>query len=189
MRTKLKNDTPVQHKYNTITKQLYSEMKQYQDDLLNKQWIIHSYSEYECRCCSRCCNRCSVVDAVKNYGTAHLCGLSQDYQKLNGKIIPHRLLLSRIQNVIYSLGGRNSLHCWIKVNHTISYTYILISKDIMRLEHFGDFVSRCVCTLGWWRCMLVFNALWSIALVVTVTSFLYHTSMVCQYSQHLSMTR
>ena len=178
MRTKLKNDTPVQQKYNTITKQLNSEMKQYQDDLLNKQWIINSYSEYA-----------SVVDAVKKYGTVHLCGLSQDYQKLNGKIIPDRHLLSRIQNVIYSLGGRNSLHCWIKVNHTISYTYILISKDIMRLEQLGDFVSRCVCTLGWWRCMLVFNALWSIALVVTVTSFLYHTSMVCQYYQHLSMTR
>ena len=46
MKISWKDQVPVQQNYNSISKQLYNEIKYSIEDLLNKQWIIHSYSEY-----------------------------------------------------------------------------------------------------------------------------------------------
>ena len=45
MKISVKDQVPVQQNYNTIPKQVYSETKYYIENLLNKQRIIHSYSE------------------------------------------------------------------------------------------------------------------------------------------------
>ena len=92
MKINLKDQVPVQQNYNSIPKELYSEMKYYIEDLLNKQWFIHSHSEYSF----------PVVAVRKKDGTIHLCC---NYRKLNQKTIPDRHPLPRIQNVIDNLGG------------------------------------------------------------------------------------
>ena len=46
MKVKLKDEILVQQSYNTISKQLDSEIKHYIEDLLKNQWIIYSCSEY-----------------------------------------------------------------------------------------------------------------------------------------------
>ena len=92
MKINWKDQVPVQQNYKSIPKQLYSEMKYYIEDLLNKQWIIHSHSEYSS----------PVVAVRKKDGTIRLCC---DYRKLNQKTIPGRHPLPRIQNVIDNLGG------------------------------------------------------------------------------------
>ena len=92
MKINLKDQVPAQQNYNSIPKELYNEMKYYIEDLLNKQWFIHSHSE----------NSSPVVAVRKNDGTIHLCC---DYRKLNQKTIPDRHPLPRIQNVIDNLGG------------------------------------------------------------------------------------
>ena len=92
MKINWKDQVPVQQNYNSISKQLYNEIKYNIEDLLNKQWIIHSHSEYSS----------PVVAARKKDGTIRLCC---DYRKLNQKTIPDRHPLPRIQNVIDNLGG------------------------------------------------------------------------------------
>ena len=67
-------------------------MKYYIEDLLNKQWIIHSYSEYS-----------SPVVAVRKQDVT-IC-LCYDYRKLNQKAIPDTHSLLRIQYVIDNFGG------------------------------------------------------------------------------------
>ena len=46
MKINLKNQVLVQQNYNSIPKQLYNDMKDYFEDVLNKQSIIHWHSEY-----------------------------------------------------------------------------------------------------------------------------------------------
>ena len=46
MKIRLKDDIPVQQNHSTMPNQLHGEMKQYIEDLLNRQWVINSYSEY-----------------------------------------------------------------------------------------------------------------------------------------------
>ena len=46
MKVKLKDEILVQQSYNTISKQLDSEIKHYIEDLLKNQWIIYSCLEY-----------------------------------------------------------------------------------------------------------------------------------------------
>ena len=89
MKINLKDQVPVQQNYNSI---LYSEMEYYIEDLINKQWITHSYSEYSYL----------VVAVTKKDGTIRLyC----DYRKLNQKPIPDRHPLPRVQDVTDNLGG------------------------------------------------------------------------------------
>ena len=63
MKINLTDQVPVQQNYNSIPNQLYSEMKYYIEDLLNKQWIIYSHSEY----------LSPVVAVWKKDGTICLC--------------------------------------------------------------------------------------------------------------------
>ena len=92
MEINLNDSTPVQEIYNSIARPLYDELKHYIEDLLNKQWIIHSKSAYSS----------PVVAVRKKDGSLRLCC---DYRKLNNKTIPDRHPLPRIQNIIDNLGG------------------------------------------------------------------------------------
>ena len=69
MKISLKDETPVQLNYNSVPRHLYKELKEYIEDLLNKQWIVHSKSAYS-----------SPILAVrKKDGSIRLCC---DYRKL-----------------------------------------------------------------------------------------------------------
>ena len=75
MKIRLKDNIPCQATYNSLPRPVYQELKRYAEDLLNKQWMTNSHSEYS-----------SLAVAVrKKGGTLRLCC---DYRKLNAKTIP-----------------------------------------------------------------------------------------------------
>ena len=65
----LRDSVPVQQTYHSLPKHLYRELKNCTEDLLNKQWIVHSNSAYSS----------PVVAVRKKDATLRLCC---DYQKL-----------------------------------------------------------------------------------------------------------
>lgn len=70
MGIKLSDETPVQKRYNTIPKPLYPEIKAYIEDLLNRNWIKQSNSDYSS----------PIVAVRKKDGGLRLCC---DYRSLN----------------------------------------------------------------------------------------------------------
>ena len=80
----IKDDHPVQLNYNSVPRHLYSELKMYIEDFLNKQWIVNSSSVYSS----------PNVAVKKKDGTMRVCC---DYRKLNAKTVPDRHPLLRIQ--------------------------------------------------------------------------------------------
>ena len=91
MKIRLKDNIPCQATYNSLPHPLYQELKHYVEDLLNKQRITSSHSEFSS----------PVVAVRKKDGTLQLCC---DHRKLNAKTIPDRHLLPCIQDIINSLG-------------------------------------------------------------------------------------
>ena len=88
----LKDDTPVQRQYHRIPRPLYPEVKNYIEDLLNREWITKSESSFAS----------PVVIVRKKCGSMRLC---IDYRQLNGKTIPDRYPLPRIQEMLDNLAG------------------------------------------------------------------------------------
>lgn len=83
MKINLQNNVPVQQTYHSVSKHLYRELRNYSEDLLNKQWILHSNSAYSS----------PVATVKKKDGTLRLCC---DYRKLSSKTIPDGHPLPRI---------------------------------------------------------------------------------------------
>ena len=46
MKIQLENQVPVQNNYNCIPKSFYKEIKDHVEDLLNRDWIVASESNY-----------------------------------------------------------------------------------------------------------------------------------------------
>lgn len=92
LKINLKDDTPVQKCYNSIPKPLYKVVKEYVQNLLDRGWIKKSSSAYSS----------PVVCIRKKYSSLRLC---VDFRELNRKTIPDRHPLSRIQDLLDSLGG------------------------------------------------------------------------------------
>ena len=88
----LKDETPVQRQYRRIPKPLYKEVKQYLEDLLNRQWIKQSSSSYAS----------PVVIVRKKSGAMRLC---IDYRELNKRTVPDKYPLPRIQEMLDNLHG------------------------------------------------------------------------------------
>ena len=82
----------MQKNYLSIPKPLYAEVKQYIENLLNRQFITKSKSPYSS----------NVVCVRKLDGTMRLC---IDCRSLNDKTIDGRHPLPRIQESLDSLGG------------------------------------------------------------------------------------
>ena len=148
MKINWKDQVRVQQNYNSISKQLYNEIKYNIEDLLNKQWIIHSHSEYSS----------PVVAARKKDGTIRLCC---DYRKLNQKTIPDRHPLPRIQNVIDNLGGNKFFSL---LDQSKSYHQLHLNPEgrwyIAFITPWG-FTSGCGCLSDWWMHLLAFRYLWN----------------------------
>ena len=91
MKIRLKDDIPCEATYNSLPHPLNQELKHLVEDLLNKQWIINSHSEYSS----------PVVEVRKKDGTLRLCC---DSRKLNANSFPDCSPFSRIKDIIDSLG-------------------------------------------------------------------------------------
>ena len=85
---------PVQKKYTSIPRPLFPEVKQYIEDLLNKQWIKKSRSNYSS----------PVVAVRKRDGDLRLC---VDFRELNNRSLPDRHPIPRVTDTLKSLGGND----------------------------------------------------------------------------------
>ena len=94
MHIKLKDEAPIQKKYNTVARSLYKEVKTYIEDLLNGGQIKNSTSPYSS----------PVVAVRKKNGELRLC---IEYRSLNSKTVPDKHPLSRIQTILDNLGGKS----------------------------------------------------------------------------------
>ena len=92
MKLTLSDPTPVQKTYTSVPRPLYTEVKHYIEDLLNRGWITKSHSSYAS----------PVVCVRKKDGGLRLC---IDYRELNRKTVPDRHPIPRIQETLDNLGG------------------------------------------------------------------------------------
>ena len=90
----LTDTKPIQKKYTSIPCPLFPEVKQYIEDLLNKQWIKKSRSNYSS----------PVVAVRKRDGDLRLC---VDFQELNNGSLPDRHPIPRVTDTLESLGGND----------------------------------------------------------------------------------
>lgn len=91
MSIELNDQVPVHSSYMAVPKPLLQEVKDYVNNLLNKQWIRKSTSQYTS----------PVVCVRKKDGTLRLC---VDYRRLNAKTIPNQHPIPRVQDALDSLG-------------------------------------------------------------------------------------
>ena len=92
LKINLSDNRPVQKNYTSIPKPLYSEVKQYVEDLLNRGWVRKSRSAYSS----------PVVCVRKRDGSLRLC---VGFLELNRRTVPDRHPLPRVQTTIENLGG------------------------------------------------------------------------------------
>ena len=88
----LTDPQPIQKSYASIPRPLYGEVKQYIEDMLNRNFIKPSKSPYSSPC----------VCVRKKDGTLRLC---VDYRALNQKTVRNMHPLPRVQEALDSLGG------------------------------------------------------------------------------------
>ena len=88
----LKDQEPVTAAYRKIPPNLYSEIKNYIDDLVSNGWVRESCSSYSS----------PIVCVRKKDGSMRMC---VDYRALNAKTVPDSQPIPRIQDILDSLGG------------------------------------------------------------------------------------
>ena len=120
MKINLKDNAPVQATYNSVPQPLYQELRNYIEDLLSKEWIKTSESDYSS----------PIVAVRKKDGTLRLCC---DYRKLNAKTIPDRHPLRRIQNVIDTLGKNQYFSI---LDQTKAYHQLHLDQESRKLTAF-----------------------------------------------------
>jgi len=94
LKLNLKDETPVYVAYRKIPKPLYQEVKNHLNDLLTNGWIKQSYSSFAS----------PMVCVRKKDNSLRLC---IDYREVNQKIIPDRMPLPRMTDIIENLGGQS----------------------------------------------------------------------------------
>ena len=87
------DDVPVSAAYRRIPPQLYSEVRNYINDLVTNGWIRESFSSYSS----------PIVCVRKKNGGLRMCC---DYRLLNQKTIPDAQPIPRIQDILDTLGGK-----------------------------------------------------------------------------------
>ena len=88
----LVDDEPVTAAYRKIPPHLYSEVKNYLNDLVSNGWVRESHSSYSS----------PIVCVRKKDGSMRMC---VDYRALNAKTVPDSQPIPRIQDILDSLGG------------------------------------------------------------------------------------
>ena len=92
LKINLSDNRPLQKNYTSIPKPLYSEVKQYVEDLLNRGWVQKPRSAYSS----------PAVCVRKRDSSLRLC---VDFRELNWRTVPGRHPLPRVQTTIENLGG------------------------------------------------------------------------------------
>ena len=93
MKIRLNDDVPVKEPYRRIPRNLYSEVRDYINDLLLNGWIRESDSSYSS----------PIVCVRKKDGGLRMCC---DYRKLNGKTYADSQPIPRIQDILDGLAGK-----------------------------------------------------------------------------------
>ena len=93
MKIELSDETPVKEAYRQLPRSLYSEVKNYINDLLVNGWIRESFSAYSS----------PIVCVRKKDNSLRMC---IDYRKLNDKTIPDAQPIPRIQDILDNLYGQ-----------------------------------------------------------------------------------
>ena len=93
MEIHLTDNVPVKEAYRKIPRHMYSEVKNYIDDLISNGWVRESHSSYSS----------PIVCVRKKDGGMRLC---IDYRRLNAKTIPDAQPIPRIQDILDNLGGK-----------------------------------------------------------------------------------
>ena len=93
MKIEVEDKVPVKEAYRSIPRHLYSEVREYINDLLLNGWIQESHSSYSS----------PIVCARKKDGGLRMCC---DYRKLNGKTVPDSQPIPRIQDILDGLAGK-----------------------------------------------------------------------------------
>ena len=86
------DNTPVKAAYRKVPPHLYTEVRNYVEDMKTNGWIRESFSSYSS----------PIVCARKKNGGLRLC---VDYRKLNAKTLSDAQPIPRIQDILDSLGG------------------------------------------------------------------------------------
>ena len=121
MNINLTDNIPVKEAYRRIPRNLYSEIKNYIDDLINNGWIRESFSSY-----------CSPIVCVrKKDGGMRMC---VDYRQLNAKTVPDCQPIPRIQDILDGLSGQK----WFStLDMSKAYHQGYISEDCQHLTAFA----------------------------------------------------
>ena len=93
MEINLEDNVPVREAYRKIPRHLYTEVRDYINDLVTNGWIQESYSSYAS----------PIVCVRKKDGGLRMCC---DYRKLNGKTIADSQPIPRIQDILDGLAGK-----------------------------------------------------------------------------------
>ena len=93
MKINLEDSIPVREAYRKIPRNLYTEVRDYINDLVTNGWIRESYSSYAS----------PIVCVRKKDGGLRMCC---DYRKLNGKTIADSQPIPRIQDILDGLAGK-----------------------------------------------------------------------------------
>ena len=88
----LVDEQPVSAAYRKIPPHLYTEVKNYVNDLVSNGWVRESRSSYSS----------PIVCVRKKDGSMRMC---VDYRALNAKTVPDSQPIPRIQDILDSLGG------------------------------------------------------------------------------------
>lgn len=116
----LSDTTPVQKNYLSIPRPLYQEVKDYLNDLINKEWIKRSRSNYSS----------PVVCVRKRDGTLRLC---IDYRELNKRTVDDRQPIPRVQDILDGLSGNS----WFStLDQGKAYHQGFVSKESQHLTAF-----------------------------------------------------
>ena len=92
LKMNLADNRPVQKNYTSIPKPQNSEVKQYVEDLVKREWLRKSRSAYSL----------PVVCVRKRDGSLRLC---VDFRELNRRTVPDRHPFPRVQTTIENLDG------------------------------------------------------------------------------------
>ena len=93
MKINLHDEVPVKEAYRRIPRNLYTEVRDYINDLLTNGWIRESHASYAS----------PIVCVRKKDGGLRMC---VDYRKLNGKTVADAQPIPRIQDILDGLAGK-----------------------------------------------------------------------------------
>ena len=121
MKIHLTDNVPVKEPYRKVPRHMYSEVKNFIDDMIANGWVRESCSSYSA----------PIVCARKKCGGLRLC---VDYRRLNNKTIPDAQPIPRIQDILDNLGGKQ----WFStLDMSKAYHQGYISEEFRHLTAFS----------------------------------------------------